>query len=319
MRGIFGQVLGQCLLAWLMIVIVSISTRNVVAQAPTGTISGVVTDESGAVIPNATVTITNKATSATRTGTTNAEGAFSVVALTAGDYEVKVEMKGFKTLIRPAIVHAGESTQVNLPMSLGQSQEVVTVEAASSQINYETNSIQGIIPRSDIEDLPLNGRSYLQLAELEPGVTIGTGTIAQFNALFTVSVLGAGNRTVVTVDGGNVSDNITVGGGMSSMNFPQDVVQEFQLSEVNFDISTPIAAGGAINMVTRSGSNDWHGSAYFYYRDHNMAAYPNLQRLPGVSSPFFVRRNPGVSVGGPIKKIRCSSFSITNTWIRCRR
>ncbi len=280
---------------------------GVFAQA-TGTVSGTVADETGAVIPNATVTITNKATGAARTATTNAEGYYSAPALSAGDYDVKVEVTGFRTLVRSATVQAGEVTQVNMPMVLGQTQEVVTVEAASAQINYENNQIQGVIQRQTIQDLPLNGRSYLQLAQLEPGVTVGSGTVAQFNAIFTVSVLGGGNRTAVTVDGGNVSDNIDVGGGMSSMNFPQDVVQEFQLSEVNFDISTPISAGGAINMVTRSGSNDWHGSGYFFFRDHNMAAYPNLKRLPGITDPFFVRRNPGVSLGGPIMKDKLFFF-----------
>lgn len=274
---------------------------------PTGTISGTVADESGAVIPNVTVTITNKATGVARTVTTNAEGYFSAVALPAGDYDVKAEVTGFRTLVRAATVQAGESTQVNMPMSLGQTQEVVTVEAASAQINYETHNIQGVISRGTIEDLPANGRSYLQLSNLEPGVTIATGTVAQFNVLFTVSVLGAGNRTVVTIDGGNISDNIDVGGGMSSMNFSQDVVQEFQISTVNFDLATPIAAGGAINVVTRSGSNDWHGSGYFFYRDHNMAAFPNLQRV-GNLNPFFVRRNPGVSLGGPIAKDRLFFF-----------
>lgn len=284
------------------------SAGTAVAQIATGTISGTVTDESGAVIPNATVTVLNKATNVPRAATSNLQGFFSVVALPVGDYDVRVELKGFRTLVRPTTVQAGETTTVNMPMSIGQAQEVVTVEAASAQMNYDTNNIQGVIPRSNIEDLPLNGRSYLQLAALEPGVTIGIGSTAQFNALFTVSVLGAGNRTAVTVDGGNVSDNIDVAGGMASMNFPQDMVQEFQLSEVNFDIATPIAAGGAINMVTRSGSNDWHGSAYFYYRDHNMAAYPELQRVPGNENPFFARRNPGASLGGPIKKDKLFFF-----------
>ncbi len=95
---------------------------------------------------------------------------------------------------------------------------------------------------------------------------------------------------------------------MSSMNFSQETVQEFQLSEVNFDLATPISAGGAINVVTRSGSNDWHGSGYFFYRDHNMAAYPNLQRIPAVPDPFFVRRNPGASLGGPIMKDKLFFF-----------
>jgi len=259
------------------------------------------------VIPNVNVTITNKATGVSRTATTNAEGYYSAVALPAGDYDVKAEVAGFRTIIRPTTVQAGETTQVNMPMSIGQTQEVVTVEAATAQINYETHNIQGVIERSTIQDLPANGRSYLQLSNLEPGVTIATGTVAQFNVLFTVSVLGAGNRTVVTIDGGNISDNIDVGGGMSSMNFSQDVVQEFQISTVNFDLATPIAAGGAINVVTRSGSNDWHGSGYFFYRDHNMAAYPNLQRT-GNLNPFFVRRNPGVSLGGPIAKDRLFFF-----------
>jgi hypothetical protein len=289
-------------------VLVALLGVSLLAQAPTGTISGVVTDESGAVIPNATVTITNKANNVSRTATTNAEGFYAAPALNAGDYEVKAELKGFKTLVRPATVQIGESTQVNMPMSLGATTEVVTVEAATAQINYETHNIQDVIPRSTIQDLPLNGRSYLQLAQLEPGVVVSSGTVAQFNVLFTVSVLGAGNRTAVTIDGGNVSDNIDVGGGMSSMNFSQETVQEFQLSEVNFDLATPIAAGGAINVVTRSGSNDWHGSAYFFYRDHNMAAYPNLQRIPGVPNPFFVRRNPGASIGGPLIKDKLFFF-----------
>ena len=279
------------------------------AQAPTGIITGTLTDDSGAVIPNATITITNKATGvAARTATTDAQGYYSAPALPAGDYEVRAEVSGFRTVQRDATVQAGSTTTVNMPMSLGATKEVVTVEAATSQINYETHNIEGVISRSTIQDLPLNGRSYLQLAALEPGVQVSSGTVAQFNVLFTVSVLGGGNRTAVTIDGGNVSDNIDVGGGMSSMNFSQETVQEFQLSEVNFDIATPISSGGAINVVTRSGSNDWHGSGYFFYRDHNMAAYPNLQRLPAVPNPFFVRRNPGFSLSGPIKKDKLFFF-----------
>jgi hypothetical protein len=278
------------------------------AQAPTGTITGTVADDSGAVVPNASVTITNKATGAARTVITNSEGFYSAPSLPAGEYEVKAEFKGFRATLRPATVQTGESTQVNMPMTVGATGETVTVEGASAQINYESHNIQGVIPRSTIQDLPLNGRSYLQLAQLEPGVTVASGTVAQFNVLFTVSVLGAGNRTAVTIDGGNVSDNIDVGGGMSSMNFSQETVQEFQLSEVNFDLATPIAAGGAINVVTRSGSNDWHGSGYYFFRDHNMAAYPGLKRLAQTPDPFFVRRNPGGSFGGPIKKDKLFFF-----------
>src|SRR5260370_1447499 len=223
-----------CVLAW---------SIAVYGQAPTGIILGTVMDESGAVIPNATITITNKATGVARTATTNAEGLYSAPALQAGQYEVRVEVQGFRTTIREAQVQAGSSTTVNLAMSLGASKEVVTVEAATAQINFESHQVQGVIERQEIQNLPLNGRSFMQLAQLEPGVTIASGSTAQFKALFTVSVLGAGNRTVFTIDGGNVSDNIDVGGGMSSMNFSQETVQEFQLSSVNFDLATPIAAG----------------------------------------------------------------------------
>jgi hypothetical protein len=274
----------------------------------TGIIVGTVADESGAVIPGVTVTITNKATSISRSASTNAEGYYSAPALPAGEYLVKAEAPGFRTLERGATVLAGSTINVNMPMSLGATKEVVTVEAASTQMNYEKHDIAGVIEHNLIQDLPSNGRDYIQLATLEPGVTISTGTIGQFNALFYVSVLGSGFRTAVTADGGNISDNIDVGGGGQSMNFTQEVVQEFQLSELNIDLSSPIQTGGSINVVTRSGSNDWHGSAYFFYRDHNMAAYPNLDRLAADPNPFFVRRNPGASFSGPIIKDKLFFF-----------
>lgn len=278
------------------------------AQAPTGTITGIVTDESGAVVPNVTVTITDKTTGAARTVITNASGLYSAPALPVGEYEVRAEKQGFRTDVRESTVQAGGIFTVNLPMSVGGTKEVVTVEAATNQINYESNTVQGVIDRAAVEDLPLNGRSFMQLAVLEPGVTIASGSTAQFNALFTVSVLGAGNRTAYTVDGGNISDNIDTGGGISSLNLPQDVVEEFQLSSVNFDIATDISSGGAINIVTRSGSNQFHGSAYFYYRDHNMSAYPGLQRQTLSPNPFFARRNPGATIGGPIVKDKLFFF-----------
>jgi Carboxypeptidase regulatory-like domain len=273
---------------------------TILGQTPTGIITGTVTDDTGAIIPNAAVTVANKATGVARSVTTNAEGFFSAPALPAGDYEVKAEVAGFRTLVRTATVSVGETTQVNMPMSLGQTQEVVTVEAAAAQMNYENNAVQGVINRASVQDLPLNGRSFMQLAVLEPGVTIANGSTAQFNALFTVNVLGGGVRTAFTVDGGNISDSIDSGGGFASMNFPQDVVQEFQLSSVSFDLGTPISLGGAVNIVTRSGSNDFHGSAYAYYRDHNMAAYPGLQRVSFAPNPYFDRKNPGGTLSGPL-------------------
>jgi Carboxypeptidase regulatory-like domain len=283
------------------------------AQAPVGSISGTVTDSTGAVVPSAAITITNKANNVARSLTANAEGLYSAPALAPGDYEVRAEMQGFRTLVRDAQVIAGSSTTVDLAMQIGATREVVTVEAATAQINYDSNTVAGVIARESIQDIPLNGRSSLQLASLEPGVTVNPGATSQFNAMFNVSILGSnggatagsGVGPVITMDGGVINDEVE---GGTSMNFSQEVVQEFQIASSNFDASTGIAVGGAVNIVTRSGSNDFHGSGYFFFRDHNMAAYPGLKRSAINPNPFFARRNPGAWLGGPAIKDKLFFF-----------
>ncbi|HYL76526.1 MAG TPA: carboxypeptidase regulatory-like domain-containing protein [Bryobacteraceae bacterium] len=291
----------------MLFVLVLAMSVAVYAQTPTGIISGAVTDESGAVVPNATVTITNKTTGFTRTVTTNAEGLFSAPALPAGEYEVRAELTGFRTTLRQATVQAGDTTSVNLPMQVGGTKDVVTVEGVAPQINYENHSIEGVITRQKIEGLPLNGRSFMQLASIEPGVTVSAGTTSQYNTLVNISVLGgASGLTAISVDGGPLKDDIE--GAGTSMNFSQEVVQEFQLSALNFDLSTDITSVGSVNVVTRQGGNQFHGSGYFFFRDHNMAAYPGLKRNALSPDPFFARRNPGFWLGGPILKDKLFFF-----------
>ncbi|HTS76670.1 MAG TPA: carboxypeptidase-like regulatory domain-containing protein [Bryobacteraceae bacterium] len=293
--------------------VVIVLAAALLGQVPTGQISGTVSDSTGALVPNATVTITNTATGISRVLQANSAGLYSAPSLPPGDYQVKVEMQGFKTVERGANVIAGSTTTVDVALTLGEAKEVVTVEAATAQINYDSNTVQGVITRSTIQDLPLNGRSSLQLASLEPGVTVSPGSTAQFNAMFNVSILGSnGGATAgggigprLTMDGATINDEME---GGTSMNFSQDVVQEFQIQSVTFDPSMGIATEGGINIVTRSGSNDLHGTAYFFYRDHNMAAYPGLGRLALAPNPYFVRKNPGVAVGGPIKKDKLFFF-----------
>jgi hypothetical protein len=276
------------------------------AQEPTGTIAGTVLDESGAVVPNAAVVITSKATGASRSLQSGAEGVFSAPALPAGDYEIKVSLAGFRTMIRDATVETGSTTTVDIRLQVGQPNEVVTIESNPVQVEYERNTIDGVITRTKIQELPLNGRSFLQLAFLEPGVTVSPGTTSQYNSLFSVSVLGGdSNKTAVSVDGGNIRNSIE---GNTGMNFSQEVVQEFQLSSANFDLSTGITSVGSVNIVTRTGSNKYHGSGYFFFRDHNLSAYPGLKRNPLSPDPFFARRNPGFWVGGPIIKDRLFFF-----------
>lgn len=282
------------------------------AQVPTGTIIGTVLDESGAVVPHASITIINQQSGAARALTSNPDGTYSAPALPAGDYEVHAEAPGFRSLIRPATVDAGSTTTVNINMQVGATKDVVTVEAAAANISYESNTIEGIVTKQQIDNLPLNGRSFLNLAQLEPGVVVTPANPAQFNAQFSVSVLGGpASRTSITIDGGNVRNPIEGGSGT---NFSQEVVQEFELSSTNFDLSTGITAFGAINVVTRSGGNDFHGAGYFYFRDHNTAAYPSLDRNPYTNDPFFARRQAGFWLGGPIKKDKLFFFfNLENT------
>ncbi|HEX6895697.1 MAG TPA: carboxypeptidase-like regulatory domain-containing protein, partial [Bryobacteraceae bacterium] len=297
---------------------------TVLAQAPTGVISGTITDQSNAAIPSATVTITEKGTATARTLTTNNAGLYSAPALLAGDYEIRVEAPGFRTMVRTATVAAGNTSTVDMQMALGQATEVVQVEGTASQINTESQQIAGTVTRNTIQELPTNGRSFLILASLEPGVTYTTGVPAQFNSLINVQTLGnAQAYTRITVDGGIINDEWE-GAGSTSLNVSQEVVQEFQMTTVNFDVSSGIGAAGQINIVTRGGSNEFHGSGFYFFRDHNMAAYPGLKRATDPSSfnpncgtplninqspqckaaenPFFARRNPGGGIGGPIKK-----------------
>jgi hypothetical protein len=304
-RSRLSNTVAVCVILWAAI--------SAPAQEPTGIISGTITDASGAVVPEATITITDKATGVARTAVANAEGLYSAPALMPGEYEVRVERPGFRIVLASAQVVAGGTATLNLALSPGAPNETVVVETSTSQVEYDTHAVGGVIQRQTIEDLPLNGRSSLQLATLEPGVSVVPGSTSQFNAMFNVSVFGAaagatagsGVGTRLTMDGGTINDEME---GGTSMNFSQEVVQEFQISTTNFDASTGIGSRGAVNIITRSGSNDFHGGAYFFYRDHNMAAYPGLARTPLFPNPFFQRKNPGFLVGGPIKKDKLFFF-----------
>lgn len=277
------------------------------SQAPTGSISGTVRDPSGAVMPSIRVTVTSKATGATRQMLTWEGGTFGAPSLPAGQYQVKAEASGFRTMVRDATVETGATTTVDLVMQVGAPADVVSVEGTAAQIEYERHTIDGVVQRQYIENLPLNGRSFLQLASVEPGVTVSPGNVGQYNKQFDVSILGGSSDTIrITVDGATVNDSVT---GGTQQNFSQEVVQEFQVSIANYDLSTGITGSGAINVVTRSGSNDFHGSGFFFFRDHNMSAYPYLRRDPLNPDPFFARRQPGLYVGGPVKKDKLFFFA----------
>ncbi len=293
----------------LLILLVSWALTGL-AQAPVGSLTGTTHDSTGAVMPGVNITVTNKDTGLNRQMATSAEGIFSAASLPAGNYSVKAEAAGFRTMEINATVQTGNVTSVDLVLQLGAETEVISVQGEAAQINYDSHEISGVITHEDIQNLPVNGRSFLQLSMLEPGVSVSPNNVGQYNKQFDVSILGASsanNSVRITVDGATVQDSIT---GGTQQNFSQEVVQEFQLSSTNFDLSTGIGAGGSINVVTRSGGNDFHGSAFLFYRDHNLSAFPLLAHEPGEpNNPYFARKQEGYWIGGPIKKDTLFFFS----------
>lgn len=294
--------LGLIVLAWL-------APGEADAQAPTGVIAGVVTDASGGVISPAHVVVTNKDTGQARTFTTTKSGDYSAPFLPAGVYEVAAEAAGFQRLVKDqVIVEAGNTTTVNMPLLVGAIRQTVTVSGADApQMRYETNALGAVVTRPQIEGLPLNGRGLAELSKLEPGAQQPTQSS---NNRTLVPLLGApagqnGARTRVTVDGGSV---MQIGNGGSVLGLSQEVVQEFQVSTVNLDPSTGVTASGAVNIVTRSGTNQWRGSSFLFFRDHTFTAYPGLARDPFNPHPFFQRSQFGVETGGPIHKDKAFFF-----------
>lgn len=294
--------------AVLMFLALKLAIPGVVcAQVPAGAISGVVTDVTGARIPRAGVIITNKETGLKRVVVTSALGDYSAAVLLPGPYDVAAEAPGFKRLVREATVEAGTTSTVDFSMQIGPGSEVVTVEGVSPQIHYESHEVEGMVTRSQIEGLPLNGRNFLELVKLEPGAQ---QPIRASNNRTLVPLLGSpvglnGRSTRVTVDGGSVME---VGNGGSAMGFSQEAVQEFEVSTANFDLSTGATASGAVNVATRSGGNQLHGSGFLFFRDHHLSAYPALHRDPFNPDPFFQRKQFGMSLGGPIRKDRAFFF-----------
>jgi hypothetical protein len=277
------------------------------AQVPSGAIAGVVRDPAGTPVARARVKIVNLATNLVRAETSSEEGDYSFPSLMAGEYEVDVEADGFPHMVRKASVEAGATTTTDFALRLGDVTESVTVDGASPQIRYDSYSVGGVITAGQIQNLPLNGRSFLELAKLEPGVQ--PPTRAQGNRTY-VPALGApggpsGRGTRVAIDGGSIMAFST---GGSVLGLSQEVVQEFQISTANFDLSTGMTFTGAINVATRSGGNEPHGSAYYFFRDHKLSAYPNLKRDPANPDPFFQRRQFGFAAGGPIRRDRLFFF-----------
>jgi hypothetical protein len=298
---------------------------HALAQNATGALKGTVKDQNDAVITNAVVTVTNKATGAPRTLTTGSDGAFVFENLLPGEYEVKAGAQGFATQIQTLKVEIGHTLTSNFSMTVGAASQTIEVTGAAPILNTSDSGLGGVVTQAQVENLPLNGRSFLSVALLEPGVTVtyqATSGVLNQNDFFQVGVGGAPSyMTVISVDGARANDRIT---GGTSQNFSAETVREFQISTIGFDLSTGTVSAGAVNIVSRSGGNDYHGSAFLFFRDHNLAAFPGLSRAcqglatdsplcrtsarKRLDDPFFVRRQYGGTLGGPIKKNKLFFF-----------
>jgi hypothetical protein len=280
------------------------------AQLASGAVGGTVMDPSGSALTGMPVTITNRDTGHARTATTSATGSYNASALPSGEYNVSLEVAGFKRVERAATVQAGTTTVVDIVLQVGEMRDTVTVTGAVPLIRRDHHQVSGVVTRDQIENVPLNGRNFLELAKLEPGVT--SPVRGAFNRTF-VPALGAGVQTIprigftrTTVDGASIHPTGTIG---TSFQISQEVVQEFQMSTVNFDPAASASSVAAVNVVTRAGGNKAHGSGFSFYRDHNLAAYPGLARDPFNPDPFFQRHQFGAGLGGAIRQERAFFFA----------
>lgn len=298
--------------------VVSLATPAFAAQQPTGSIEGAVTDPRGAVVPGATVTAGNTTTGFSRSVNTADDGGYRITQLPPGIYELKVTRQGFKSSVLPGIkVDVGQHVPIDVKLEVGGTTETVTVAGGGEgQIDRTDHTVSGVVNRVAIENMPLNGRNFLDLASLAGAQAVDGASFDPTKANYTgVSIAGqAGRSTQITVDGGSVVDNIV---GTTVQNFSQEIVQEFQVGLTNFDLSTGASATGSVNVISRSGSNQFHGNAYSYWRDDRWAAFPSLTRLdaihgvpPEVQTDTipFDRQQFGGTISGPIKKDKLFFF-----------
>ena len=282
---------------------VSFDCGRLAAQATinTGSIQGVVTDAQGAVVPGAKVTISNKDTGQLISAVTSSAGQFSAAALSPGTYVVRVEAPNFKTSETTVVVQVGQIASVNPKLEVGVSTTVVEVTGQEVAVNTEQSQIAGTLTSQQIENLPINGRNFLDLAQLEPGVQIQDGgnfdpTKIGFSSISFGGKFGRSAR--ISVDGVDVSDENV---GTTTTGLPSSAIQEFQLAQSNLDISNDLTSGGSVNVITKSGTNDIHGEAFGLFRDNSQAAaYP--------AGAQFQRSQYGGDVGGPIIKDKLFFF-----------
>jgi hypothetical protein len=288
------------------------------AQSPTGTISGIVTDPTGATIAGAEVIVVNDATRVQSSAKTNDEGIYVVPNLLPGSYRVQVSKVGFKTIIKPDIaVNVQDALAINFALPLGDVAEIVTIQGGAPLVNTESAAVSTVIDRQFVENLPLNGRSFNTLLQLTPGVVIAPTTGAVATGQFSI----AGQRSDAnsfSVDGVSANFGITPAlaagqsgtgssqafsalGGTSSL-VSVEALQEFRIVTSSFAPEFGRSPGGQVVLTTRSGTNDLHGGAYEYFRNDLLDANDWFANASGQPRAAERHNDFGAFVGGPLWK-----------------
>lgn len=299
----------RCCAAMLVIATVVTGSRLMGQATAMANIQGTIVDPSQAVIAGAEVIVTNLATGASRTTATNDAGQFHVDLLPAGRYTVTITKAGFSRVSESVELLVGQTSSANATLTPGATSTTVQVTAENPLIDVTKTSVSEEITPSEVEQLPMIGRDVANLAYLVPGVKAADSYDPTKNRYAILSVNGDGGRNVnVTVNGIDNKDN-TVGGPV--MQLPLEAVEEYHISTQRFSAENGRSEGAAINLITKQGSNTFHGSLFGFFRDSALDTDemdPNGTGGQNAVHPAYSRQFFGGSAGGPFKKDRLFGF-----------
>ncbi len=261
-----------------------------------------VTDPSGAVLQGCEVTISSANTGFTVHTTTSSTGTYYVSGLNPGTYAVRVNARGFRAASATVKVEVGRETRNDVRVEVGAAADSINVSAMDVRPDTVSATLEGVVSGPTIREQPLNGRQFLELAQLEPGVQVNDGgsVVGLKDSYAGVSVNGHSGLTArVTVDGLDISDEMM---GSIVQNISLDAVEEFQISRSAADVATALNGAGAVNIATKSGTNGFHGTTFFFWRDSALAARIAAQDFP------FDREQGGFALGGPVRRNQLFAF-----------
>jgi hypothetical protein len=305
--------------AFVILAIAILSASPAYAQVSGATLSGTITDPSGAAIANAKLSITNKATGVTRDVTTDAAGFYSAPNLLPGDYEVSASAPGFSTTKESNItLTVGGQQTLNVALRIGESTQTVLVAEAAPQIQLSSSTIGAQVESKEVLELPLNGRDWASLATLSPGVNaietqmpFTSGAVRGnrgFGAQLTISG-GRPTQNNYRMDGNSINDYGNGGpGSVLGITLGVDAIQEFSVLTGNYSAEYGRTSGGVVNAVSKSGTNAFHGDIYEFFRNVKLDANDFFNNASGTPKPAYKRNQFGGAGGGPIRKDKTFIF-----------